>query len=504
MRVWGALVLALLAGLAAVVLRPRAPRTEAEARARLLQGKPAPGDLNVVLVTIDTLRADRLGCYGFAGIETPEIDRLAREGVLFERVTTAVPLTLPAHASIFTGLLPPHHGVRDNGGFFLDASKTTLAERLRGAGYATGAFVGAWVLESKWGLARGFDTYADKFDLSKYRVISLGTVQKKGDEVMDGALAWLETVRKRKFFAWVHLYDPHTPYDPPEPYRSRHPGEPYLGEVAYTDHVVGRLLDWLRNGGLMERTLVVLTADHGESLGEHGEATHGFFIYGSTTQVPLIVRTPWGHRGRNRSPVASVDIFPTVLDLVGVAPEGAIDGRSLVRAVMDRAVEVGHASYVETYFPRYHFGWQHLRGLRDGVHQFVEAPRPELYDLEKDPGETTNVYKAYRRRAEELSGTSSTPRPCSAWRPWATSAARWRWTPGRSFRTPRTRSASISSWTWPREPPGRTGSRTPSRRCARSSPRIPRSSTRISPWGIGWSRPHARTRRSRSSSGSWP
>ena len=397
---WGALLL--LVGVGAFLAWPRAPRTDAEARSRLARRKPAPHDLNVVVITIDTLRADRLGCYGFSQAESPRIDDLAREGVVFERVTTAVPLTLPAHASIFTGLLPPRHGVRDNGGFFLEASKTTLAERLKEAGYATGGFVGAWVLESKWGLARGFDTYSDKFDLSKYRVISLGTVQKKGDEVMDGALAWLETVRSQKFFAWVHLYDPHTPYDPPEPYRSRHPGEPYLGEIAYTDHVVGRLLDWLRAGGLLDRTLVVLTADHGESLGEHGEATHGFFIYGSTTQVPLIVRTPWGNHGRSRAPVASVDIFPTVLDLVGLRPGDGVDGRTLVRAVLDPTADVGHPAYVETYFPRYHFGWQHLRGLRDGRHQFVEAPRPELYDLEKDPGEVTNIFKAFSRRAEEL------------------------------------------------------------------------------------------------------
>ncbi len=178
---------------------------------------PRPRDLNLVVVTLDTTRADRLGCYGFRGVETPNIDGLAEEGVLFEQSTATVPLTFPSHCSIFTGLLPPHHGVRDNGGFFLDDAKVTLAERLHEAGYTTGAFIGAWVLESKWGLAQGFDEYSDRFDLSKFKVISLGTVQKPGDEVMDNALAWLETVKSRKFFAWVHLYDPHTPYDPPEP-----------------------------------------------------------------------------------------------------------------------------------------------------------------------------------------------------------------------------------------------------------------------------------------------
>lgn len=391
-----------LAGGAAWLYLHRPPATDAEARARLARRRPAPADLNVVLITLDTTRADRLGCYGFAGVETPRIDALAHDGVLFERVTASVPLTFPSHASIFTGLIPPHHGVRDNGGFFLEEAKTTLAERLKAAGYATGAFVGAWVLESKWGLAQGFDTYSDKFDLSKFKIVSLGTVQKNGDEVVDGALAWLEGAQKGKFFAWVHLYDPHTPYDPPEPYRSRYPRDLYIGEIAYTDHVVGRLLDWLREKGLLERTLVILTADHGESLGDHGESTHSYFIYGATTQVPLIIRTPWEDRGRSRAPVSTVDILPTLLDLVGLAPQTGIDGRSLARAVLDPRADVGGPGYAETYFPRYHFGWQHLRGLRDGRYQFVDAPQPELYDLEKDPGESTNIYKAYSKRAEEL------------------------------------------------------------------------------------------------------
>jgi len=381
----------------------RSPATDAEARARLTRRQPAPSELNVLVVTLDTLRADRLGCYGFSGIETPRIDALASEGVLFERATATVPLTFPSHASIFTGLIPPHHGVRDNGGFFLGEEKTTLAERFKAAGYATGAFVGAWVLESKWGLAQGFDTYSDKFDLSKFKVVSLGTVQKPGDEVANNALGWVDSVRGRKFFAWVHLYDPHTPYDPPEPFRSRYPREPYLGEVAYTDHVVGRLLDGLRDRGLSERTLIVLTADHGESLGDHGESTHAYFIYGATTHVPLILRTPWGDRGRSRAAVSSVDVFPTVLDLAGLAPEeGMIDGRSLARAVLDPGADVGGAAYAESYFPRYHFGWQHLRGLRDGRFQYVDAPEPELYDLDQDPGETSNIYKSFSKRADEM------------------------------------------------------------------------------------------------------
>ncbi|HEY3120622.1 MAG TPA: sulfatase-like hydrolase/transferase [Vicinamibacteria bacterium] len=403
-------------GLRAYLGRP--PRTDSEVRAALSRREPAPKDLNVVVVTLDTTRADRLGCYGFQGIETPQIDALAADGVVFDHATATVPLTFPSHSSIFTGLIPPHHGVRDNGGFFLDESRTTLAERLHTAGYTTGAFIGAWVLESRWGLAQGFDIYSDRFELSRYKVISLGTVQKTGDEVMDLALGWLRSVQQKKFFAWVHLYDPHSPYEAPEPYRSRYPKQPYLAELAYTDHVVGRLTAFLREAGLLDRTLVVVTGDHGESLGDHGEATHAYFIYDSTTAVPLIVRTPWGDRGRRSAQVSSVDIMPTVLDLVGLPPQDGIDGRSLARAMLDPAADIGRVAYSETYFPRYHFGWQHLRGLRDGRYFFVDAPQPELYDLQQDPSEATNVYKANSKRAddmrqalEKLVGAATAPAP---------------------------------------------------------------------------------------------
>ena len=380
----------------------RAPRTEAEARTALARLRPAPGALNVVVVTLDTTRADRLGCYGFRGVETPNIDALARDGIVFDHSTAAVPLTFPSHSSIFTGLVPPHHGVRDNGGFFLDQEQVTLAERLHDAGFATGAFVAAWVLESKWGLAQGFDEYSDDFDLSKYKVVSLGTVQKPGDEVMTNALAWLETVRERRFFAWVHLYDPHTPYDAPEPFASRYASQPYLAEIAYTDQVVGRLTTWLREKGLLERTLVVLTGDHGESLGDHGEASHAYFIYDSTTHVPLVVRTPWGITGRRSLQTSGVDVMPTVLDLVGLPPQPGIDGHSLAREILDPQASADRIAYSETYFPRYHFGWQHLRAVRTRQYKYIDAPEPELYDLAQDPGETKNIYRGFSRRAEDL------------------------------------------------------------------------------------------------------
>ena len=380
----------------------RPPRTDDETRTALARLRPSPSALNVVVVTLDTTRADRLGCYGFRGVETPNIDALARDGIVFDNSTATVPLTFPSHSSLFTGLVPPHHGVRDNGGFFLDEEKVTLAERLREAGFATGAFVAAWVLESKWGLSQGFDEYSDDFDLSKYKVVSLGTVQKPGDEVITNALAWLETVQERRFFAWVHLYDPHTPYDAPEPFASRYPNQPYLAEIAYTDQVVGRLMTWLREKGLLERTLVVLTADHGESLGDHGESTHAYFVYDATTHVPLVVRTPWGITGRRSLQTSGVDVMPTVLDLAGLPPQPGIDGHSLAREILDPEATGDRIAYSETYFPRYHFGWQHLRAVRSRQYKYVDAPEPELYDLAQDPGETKNVYRGFSRRAEDL------------------------------------------------------------------------------------------------------
>jgi choline-sulfatase len=399
---WALLAAALAVGLLArYVMRP--PRSEEAARVRLLGLRPQARNVNVVVVTLDTTRADRLGCYGFKGIKTPNIDRLAAEGVLFEQATAAVPLTFPSHSTMFTGLNPPRHEVHDNGGFFLDASRVTLAERMKEAGYQTGAFVGAWVLDSKWGLNQGFDEYDDKFDLSKYKVLSLGTVQREGDDVMNRALKWMEGAEtKGRFFAWIHLYDAHSPYDPPEPYASQYKGQPYIGEIAKLDGIVGRLMTHLETKGLMDNTVIVLTADHGESLGDHGESTHSYFIYDSTTHVPLIIRTPWGFKGRTVAQAAGADLFPTVLDLAGLAPQPDIDGHSLARALMDRSADLAHVAYSETFYPRFHYGWSELRSLRDGRYKFIAAPTPELYDLQQDPLEKDNIYKTFSKRGEDM------------------------------------------------------------------------------------------------------
>jgi arylsulfatase A-like enzyme/Flp pilus assembly protein TadD len=365
-----------------------------EAPAPLARLTPAPGSVNVVLVTLDTLRADRLGCYGFPGGATPHLDQLASEGVLFEQATSTVPLTLPSHCSILTGLLPPRHGVRDNGGVPLADSRTTLAERLRAGGFTTGGFVGAWVLERRFGLAQGFDRYSDRFALDQ--------LQKRGDTVVEDALSWIDEVRTRRFFAWVHLFDPHLPYDPPEPFRSRFATDLYEGDVAFTDALVGRLVTRLGERALLDRTVVVVAADHGESLGEHGEASHGFFVYDATAAVPLIVRTPWGLRGRSRTQVSLVDVFPTVLDLAGLPAEAGIDGRSLVPAVLDPAKDLGHVAYTESLYPRFHYGWHELRALRDGSFKFIDAPRPELYDLARDPHEKEDLARTKAQTAEDM------------------------------------------------------------------------------------------------------
>ena len=275
-------------------------------------------DLNLLIVTLDTTRADRIGAYGYAGVQTPNLDRLAREGVLFEQAASSAPLTLPAHSSLFTSKFPPEHGVRDNGGFFLAPRETTLATVLKGHGYRTGAFVGAYVLDAKWGINQGFDTYFDDFDLSKYKAISLGAIQRPGNEVIDHGLQWLDRIGAKppgRFFAWMHLYDPHAPYEPPEPYRSMYPDRPYIGEIAFADAQVGRVLSYLETHALLDRTIVVVMGDHGESLGDHGEATHGFFVYESVAHVPLIIRAPFSATlgGRRVADVVrSVDVMPTV------------------------------------------------------------------------------------------------------------------------------------------------------------------------------------------------
>ena len=396
-RVAGVLLICAAAIAAARWMIPRRPvRGAAGTVLGTLPSGVSQSDLNLVVVTLDTTRADRIGAYGYKDIQTPNLDRLAREGVLFEDASSAAPLTLPAHSSLFTGKFPPEHGVRDNGGFFLSPNETTLADVVKRRGFRTGAFVGAYVLDSRWGLNKGFDAYVDDFDLSKYKAISLGAIQRPGNEVVDNAVRWLDQNGSSRFFAWLHFYDPHTPYEPPEPYKTTYRDRPYVGEIAFTDAQVGRVISYLESRDLLDRTVVVVMGDHGESLNEHGEATHGFFVYESTVHVPLIIRAPFsGTRGRRVSDVArSVDVMPTVLEMLGIAAPSGVEGASVAAMMTGAARELGLESYSEAMYPLHHFGWSDLRAMRTGRYKLIAAPRPELYDLQEDPSEQHDLFAA--------------------------------------------------------------------------------------------------------------
>ncbi len=361
-------------------------------------------DLNVLFITLDTTRPDRIGAYGDRRASTPNLDRLAAEGVIFEQAVAAVPLTLPAHATLFTGLRPPQHGVRDNGGYTLDPRHTTLATVMKDARRSTAAFVSAFVLDSRWGLDQGFDQYFDSFDLARYTNRSLGQISRRGGDVVDAATTWLDAHASSPFFAWVHFYDPHAPYDPPEPYKSRFADRPYAGEMAYMDAQVGRLLQWIDARRLAERTIVVAVGDHGESLGEHAENTHGIFVYDATMRIPLIIRAPYSTlRGRRVGAVVrSEDVMPTVIDLVGAGVPHAVQGSSLVTLMTGAVGDLNLDAYSESLYPRAHYGWSDLRALRSGRFKYIEAPTPELYDLERDPGERHNLYGDRRALASRM------------------------------------------------------------------------------------------------------
>ncbi len=365
-----------------------------------------PG-MNVLLFTLDTTRADHLGCYGYPRIRTPNIDALAAEGVLFRNATAQVPLTLPSHSSIFTGTYPYAHGVRDNGGFYLEPEKITLAEVLKAKGWATSAFVGAFVLDSRWGINQGFDHYYDNFDFAKYKTISLDSVQREGGEVVKAFFDWFRTNGDRRFFSWIHFYDPHTPYEPPEPYKTEYAGRPwglYDGEIAYVDSLIGKVLQSLREKGVLDRTIIVVAADHGESLGEHGESSHAFFIYDATVSVPLVLKLP-GSKSKAaivEDQVENVDIMPTLLGLLGIDVPKVVQGKSLVPLLAGDRAGDDRMAYSESYYPRYHYGWSELKSLRTARFQYIQAPRPELYDVIRDPMERTNIFGRNSSQAERF------------------------------------------------------------------------------------------------------
>lgn len=359
---------------------------------------------NVILITIDTLRADRLGCYGFLPDVTPTVNLFASRGVLFNTAIAQTPLTLPSHATILTGTQPTFHGIRDNGGFVVSDKLQTIAEVFKSAGYETAAFVSAYVLDSKWGLNQGFDYYFDRFDLGRYEKISLADVQRRGDETIDEVISWLEKRKNGKFFTWIHLYDPHTPYSPPEPFNQQFSDRPYLGEIAFTDVQLSRLWNFLETQNLTRNLILVFTSDHGESLGEHGESTHGFFVYQEAIHIPLIFVTPFPRlQGKKIDQIATLaDIMPTVCEMVGLKTPSEVQGQNLIPFFSGRKVEENKLAYSETYYPRFHFGWSELRSFQNRRFKLILAPVPELYDLKNDPDETRNLVYLEKKVFEKM------------------------------------------------------------------------------------------------------
>jgi arylsulfatase A-like enzyme/predicted Zn-dependent protease len=363
---------------------------------------------NVLLITLDTTRADRIGAYGYERAETPRLDQLAEDGVLFEQAITPTAFTLPSHSSIMTGLYPPFHGVRLNGGVALADVHVTLAERLAASGYRCGAVVGAFVLDQRWGLSQGFEHYEDDIDRAADQPLDLAGVQRPADRIVDTALEWLEREDGRPFLAWLHFYDPHIPYEPPEPYATRFsdrgPGGLYDGEIAFTDDQVGRVFDWLDKRGLGENTIVVVVGDHGEGLGDHDERQHGYFIYDATVHVPLMFKIPGSELEGIRVPaqVRTIDILPTVLGLVGIKAPVPIHGQSLVPLMLDPKSPGPEYAYSESMAVYLHYGWSALYSVRTSDDKFIDAPRAELYDITADPGENQNLFARDRRRADEL------------------------------------------------------------------------------------------------------
>lgn len=356
---------------------------------------------NLLLLTLDTTRPDRFHCYGDSDESTPNLDRLSAEGVLFERARTPVPVTLPAHTTILTGLYPFQHGVRNNGTYVAPERLRTLPELLKAEGYATGAILGAFPVDHRFGLNQGFDLYDDDFPAASVRRES-DTAQRVAGDVTRLSLEWIAE-QGGPFFLWAHFFDPHFPYAPPEPFASRYPTDLYQGEIAYLDSEIGRLLDGLRERALLERTIVIVVADHGESLGEHQEMTHSIFIYNSTQHVPLIVRFPnvgaFAHSSwrSQRVPdlVSQVDVLPTAWNALGLPRESLppVAGRSLLPLIAGKS----HGEewvYHETRVPELEYGASDLRALEGPRWKYVRAPRPELYDLLKDPGETRDLSQA--------------------------------------------------------------------------------------------------------------
>ncbi len=351
----------------------------------------------VVLISIDTLRADHLPIYGYGAVETPNIDALARDGIVFENTWSHCPMTLPSHVSMLTGELPTTTGVRNNLGFRYDAAKhPSIAQRLQSAGYATGGAVSSYVLRGETGMRDAFQWYDDAIDVSPGGAFT--EYQRSGFTTTALAEKWIDSVGTRPFFLFLHLYEPHVPYTPPEPFKSRYASNPYDGEIATADAIVGELLQHLKHRGLYDNALVILTSDHGEGLGDHGEMQHSILLYTELIRVPLVIKLPHGaqHGTRSTTPAALDDLAPTIASLTGLPPAKS-DGIDLFGgSVAPRSI------YSETIYPYVQLGWSDLRSMVRGAVHYIDGPRPELYDIANDPHERTDVIDAHRRDAAQL------------------------------------------------------------------------------------------------------
>ena len=363
-------------------------------------GRPQSEIRHVVLISIDTCRADHLSCYGFGQKTTPHIDAVARDGVVFTRAHSTNPITLPAHSSMLTGTNPPYHGVHDNINYRLGDSNVTLAEILHEHGFQSAAFVGSYVLAARFGLDQGFDTYDDESSASSARIFF---AERRAEAVSRRALEWLDDHGDERFFLFVHYFDPHNPYSPPEPFTARYRGDAYAGEIAYTDYCIGQVIAKLKSLGIYDSSLLVITADHGESRGEHIETTHSYFIYQNTIQVPLIVKAPGVMQGATvDEPASIIDIVPTVLGLLGERAPPSVQGADLSSLLCDLGQPVGNRYlYCESLVPT-KYGCSPLRGLVHGKWKYIWTARPELYDLGRDPAEATNLIHEQPQIAEQL------------------------------------------------------------------------------------------------------
>ena len=363
-----------------------------------------PAAANVLLITIDTVRADRIGAYGYGKGATPTLDRLAREGVRFSDATAQAPLTGPSHAAILTGQYPGRLGVRDNATTPIPTGTPTAASIFKARGYRTGGFVGAFILGPEYGFAQGFDTFDAQF--AQFTAGAKLQAQRRGSEVVDAAVKWLRSgaASAPPFFAWVHLYDAHTPYEAPAPFRARFAASPYDGEIAYVDSCIGRLIGSLEQSGQLDRTVVAVIADHGEGLGEHGEEEHGLFLYDSVLHVPWIMRLPGRESAGTvvKTQVRGIDVAPTLAALAGISMS-RIDGESVVPFIRGAAPRDPTPSYAETFYPKWHFGWSELKSVRVGDWKYIDAPKPELFDLRGDAGEKHNAIDARGALANGLS-----------------------------------------------------------------------------------------------------